>query len=175
MHETGERKDIPRIIVPSVQTVLLRAGEKDLEIYLGLRSTNSHRLQWCPPGGKVDPGETDKKAGVRELWEEAGIIVPERNLIYFKDMPPSLTAGEFNGQSVLFQSAVRVYLVDGRGLHPFNASPKEHLEMKWMGVTEAHDMHKRVLASRGEVRDVHAVPGTLTQGTFKTVRWLMGR
>ena len=172
---TPGREILPRIIVPSVQTVLLRPGDSDMEIYLGLRSTNSHRLQWCPPGGKVDPGETDKKAGVRELKEEAGIIVPERSLIYFKDMPLSLTAGEFNGQSVLFQSAVRVYLVDGRGLNPFNASPREHLEMKWMGVTEAHDMHQRVLASRREVKDVHGVPGTLTQGTFKTVRWLMGK
>jgi len=44
-----------------------------------------------------------------------------------------------------------------------------------MGVTEAHDMHQRVLASRGEVENIHNVPGTLTQGTFKTVRWLMGR
>ncbi len=176
MIETNPSKEIlPRIIIPSVQTVLLKPGDRELEIYLGLRSTNSHRLQWCPPGGKVDPGETDRRAGVRELEEEAGIIVPERSLFYFKDMPPSLTAGEFDGRAVMFQNAVRVFLVDGRGLNPYNASPKEHLEMKWMGVTEAHDMHQRVLASRGEVKDVHAVPGTLTQGTFKTVKWLMGK
>ena len=172
---TPGREILPRIIVPSVQTVLLRPGNGDMEIFLGLRSTKSHRLQWAPPGGKVDPGETDKRAGVRELEEEAGVRIGEDQLIYFKDMPPSLTAGLFEGRAVMFQSAVRVYLVDGRGLNPFNASPREHLEMKWMGVTEAHDMHQRVLASRGEVENIHNVPGTLTQGTAKTVRWLIGR
>jgi hypothetical protein len=82
---------------------------------------------------------------------------------------------ELDGQPIIFQSAVRVFLVDGRGLEPYNASPREHLEMRWMRLGEAFDMHQRILASRGEAENKHNVPGTLTPGTFKTVKWLMGK
>ena len=35
--------------------------------------------QWSFPGGKVDPGETSVKAAQRELLEETGVYVPEKN------------------------------------------------------------------------------------------------
>ncbi len=171
----GERERLLRIIVPSVQAVLLRPGDNDMEIFLGLRATKSHHLQWAPPGGKVDPGETDQLAAIREAREEAGVYLDSNRLIYFKDMPVSHISGFMDGQSVLFQSAVRVFLVDARNLEPFNASPREHVEMKWMRVSDALDMHERILSSRPDMQDRHSIPGTLTQGTAKTVKWLLGK
>lgn len=165
---------LPIIIVPSVQTVLLRPGNNDMEIFLGLRSTKSHHLQWAPPGGKVDPGETDKRAGVRELEEEAGVRIGEDQLIYFKDMPMG-PSSQGNGNEARYYNAVRVFLVDAQGLSPFNALPREHVEMKWMGLKKAFDMHERIVASRPDANDRHSVPGALTQGTYKTVGWLIGR
>lgn len=142
---------------------------------MGLRATKSHHLQWAPPGGKVDPGETDLAAGVRELREEAGESVSRERLIYLKDMPASLVPGEFEGRHVLNQNAVRVYLIDGRGLNFYNASPREHVEMRWWRLGDAIDMHERILALRGTLENRHNFPGTMTQGTVKTVRWLIGR
>lgn len=46
------------------------------EKFLLVRIGYAHR-KWTLPGGKVDPGENYKQAAIRELHEEAGIVVPD--------------------------------------------------------------------------------------------------
>lgn len=38
-------------------------------------------LWWTTPGGGMDPGESERATGVRELWEETGLRVGEDRLI----------------------------------------------------------------------------------------------
>ncbi|WP_051214840.1 NUDIX hydrolase [Granulicoccus phenolivorans] len=38
-------------------------------------------LWWTTPGGGMDPGESERGTGVRELWEETGLQVAESELI----------------------------------------------------------------------------------------------
>ncbi|WP_373861767.1 (deoxy)nucleoside triphosphate pyrophosphohydrolase [Actinomadura hibisca] len=80
---------------------------------------------WEFPGGKVDPGEDDEDALVRECHEELGV---------------KIALGERVGGDwplVLGGSVLRVWtaeLVDGR------PQALEHLELRWLSAEELYDV-----------------------------------
>jgi 8-oxo-dGTP pyrophosphatase MutT (NUDIX family) len=49
-----------------------RAGDQGIEVVLVHRPRYD---DWSLPKGKVDPGESDEEAAVREVQEEAGVVV----------------------------------------------------------------------------------------------------
>ena len=52
-----------------VGVLLLRDGK----LLLGRRRSPHGRNTWSPPGGKVEPGESDEETARRELVEETGL------------------------------------------------------------------------------------------------------
>jgi 8-oxo-dGTP pyrophosphatase MutT (NUDIX family) len=61
---------------------------------------------WVTPGGGVDPGESDLEAGVRELWEETGLVVAPGDLV-----GPLLTRVVVHGYSDKVVDQVEVFYV----------------------------------------------------------------
>ena len=57
-------------------TVVAAVIERDGRILIGQRRrADQHPLKWEFPGGKVEPGETNEGALIRELREELGVNV----------------------------------------------------------------------------------------------------
>jgi 8-oxo-dGTP diphosphatase len=109
----AERPD-PRLVV--VGAAIISAGR-----VLACARARPPELagRWELPGGKVEPGETEPAALVRECQEELGVRVEVGERVG-GDVP---LAG---GRGVL-----RVYaatLVDGDRPHPY-----EHAELRWLG------------------------------------------
>ena len=50
---------------------------------------SSHAAQWALPGGRLDPGETEVEAALRELDEEVGIGLPESSVLGLLDDYPT--------------------------------------------------------------------------------------
>lgn len=57
--------------IPSVSVAVLAADS----VLLVRRGREPSRGLWAFPGGRVEPGETDEAAAVREVFEETGLIV----------------------------------------------------------------------------------------------------
>ena len=59
------------------QTAVVAIVERSGEVLIGRKADVDHFLSgcWHVPGGRVEPGETDEGAVIREMAEEAGITV----------------------------------------------------------------------------------------------------
>ncbi|MBR1648506.1 MAG: NUDIX domain-containing protein [Alphaproteobacteria bacterium] len=49
-------------------------------VLLGLRKSKHGKGTWCPPGGHIEYGESIEAAAVREVSEETGLILAEKDL-----------------------------------------------------------------------------------------------
>jgi ADP-ribose pyrophosphatase YjhB (NUDIX family) len=67
-----------RRVIPCVGAVIKDAGGRLLLIKRGHEPGMG---QWSVPGGRIEPGETDQEALVRETREETGLIVTPGPLI----------------------------------------------------------------------------------------------
>lgn len=56
-------------------------------LILGVARRNNAN-EWGMPGGKVDPGETEKAAAIRECREETGLIISDLREVNRRDIGP---------------------------------------------------------------------------------------
>ena len=99
-------QDRPRYARRAVRVLVLDEADRMLlfqDSDLGLDPVTHW---WMTPGGGVDPGESDLEAGVRELWEETGLVVEAGDLV-----GPLLTRLVVHGYSDKVVDQVEVFYV----------------------------------------------------------------
>ncbi len=99
-------EDRPRYARRAVRVLVLDEADRMLlfqDSDLGLDPVTHW---WMTPGGGVDPGESDLEAGVRELWEETGLVVTDADLV-----GPLLTRTVVHGYSDKVVDQVEVFYV----------------------------------------------------------------
>jgi 8-oxo-dGTP pyrophosphatase MutT (NUDIX family) len=137
--------DRPATPRPAATVILLRRGgkhaERGLEVLLVRRNPEARFMPgvWVFPGGSVDAGDGDgeaahRAAAVRELTEEAGIEVPEEDLVaYSRWITPRVVPIRFD---------TRFYLA----LAPAHSPPKpdgaETVDAGWFEPGAALESHR---------------------------------
>ncbi|MEM8608868.1 MAG: CoA pyrophosphatase [Myxococcota bacterium] len=82
--------DEPELTRAAVAVALVTNEEEEAAFVITRRASTlrKHSGQWALPGGRVDPGENQQKAALRELQEEIGLqYEPERVLGMLDDYP----------------------------------------------------------------------------------------
>jgi 8-oxo-dGTP pyrophosphatase MutT (NUDIX family) len=84
--------------VPAASVVLLRDGERGLEVLMLRRTAKASFAAdaWVFPGGRIDPGdgvdpgslEAARRGAARETLEEAGVVVDPQELVPFSQWCP---------------------------------------------------------------------------------------
>jgi 8-oxo-dGTP diphosphatase len=115
-----------------------------------LRGHEPGKGLWSVPGGRIEPGETDEQAVVREVAEETGLVVTCGRLLGSAELPG------LAGARVI----VRDYLAEiaaGSAAQPAVAGD-DAADVRWVTNAEADAMDRR---------------GELTSGLLRTLRsWL---
>ena len=114
--------DIPRIRV--VGAAVIR-GDR---VLIAKRRPDQHPPDaWELPGGKVEPGESDREALARELREELGIEVH---------------VGDWLAEATHPYERVVVHLVAyACTLESGEPQAREHAELRWIGADELDGLH----------------------------------
>jgi 8-oxo-dGTP pyrophosphatase MutT (NUDIX family) len=77
----GEELNRGAVTTPreAATVIVLRGGAQTLEVLLVKRNPEQRFMggAWVFPGGAVDPDEDHRIAGVREVEEEAGVVIPD--------------------------------------------------------------------------------------------------
>ncbi len=68
-----ERHTVRLLVIDERDRILLFEIEEASVYDPTVDAGPSRRRYWITPGGGVEPGEDDRAAGLRELWEETGI------------------------------------------------------------------------------------------------------
>jgi 8-oxo-dGTP pyrophosphatase MutT (NUDIX family) len=176
--QTGSKRlsEIPweTVKIPSVQVILARNGKDGLELFL------VHRIpgggfpnQWTSPGGRRDIGEKPKETGVRETNEEVGVLIKnKRKLVFFRSINSPTKRKEHNA---VYDYKIRIYVVFGENLSPFNNSPAELDKAEWIPIGDALKMHKEAVEKvkkSGEIIDRDKIPDALAPRTYEIIQAL---
>lgn len=71
-------------IKKKVSTIIVVNENSEILVLKRAPGNRSFADYWNFPGGGVEPNETIETAAVRELQEEAGLVVSEKDLTYFE-------------------------------------------------------------------------------------------
>jgi 8-oxo-dGTP diphosphatase len=111
------------------------------------RNVEPFKGLWCLPGGHIDRFEPAKKAVIRELREETGLVFSPQFLGYFDETIPERD----------IHAVVLAFAGEAQGsLAP---SESEVSEIAWFSLREARSLH--LAFTHNEILDAYA---TQTQG-----------
>ena len=99
-------QDRPRTVRRAVRVIVVDEHDRMLLLQDSDLGLDPVLHWWVTPGGGVDPGESDLEAGVRELWEETGLVVQAGDLV-----GPLLTREVVHGYSDKIVDQVEVFYV----------------------------------------------------------------
>jgi len=105
--------------------------EHDGEILLIRRASGKHQNnKWSVPGGKIDKGETEVDAAMRETFEETGIVIDAKKLDFIEKSYVRFTDFDF---TYTFYRCV----LESKEKPKIILSTSEHSEYKWISPEDA--------------------------------------
>lgn len=166
-----ETTDEPALHGDAATVVLLRDAPCGLEVLLLERPSHrgSFAGAWVFPGGHVDPEDREevprdspeplvsaaRRAGVRETWEETGVVIAQEDLATLSVWTPPPTVPK---RLLTWFFLATVELAASQRLR---LSPDEHVDHAWLTPAEALERH-----AGGAME--------LVPPTWMTLSWLTG-
>lgn len=111
---------------PEPQPVVAAIVTSHLGVLIGRR--NDGKPPWTFIAGEIEPGESPADAAVREVKEEAGVVVRAGGIIGRRTHPRT-------GRTMVYMAATVV-----RGTDVIVGDPEELAEVRWVSLAEADEL-----------------------------------
>jgi 8-oxo-dGTP diphosphatase len=114
--------------------------EYDGKFLILLRRDNQHQGgRWGLPAGKVELGETEKEAIIREVREETGFLIPSENLEFLQEVLVDYAARviDFFVYRIMLESKINVVL-----------EPQVHCDCAWVSGEEYYGRNDLIKGAR---------------------------
>lgn len=79
--QTTDREDLRRAAVALIVTPAASGDDASIVVTLRPQKINRHSGQYALPGGRLDEGESDVQAALREVDEELGLSLPSSDVL----------------------------------------------------------------------------------------------
>ncbi|XP_047640780.1 nucleoside diphosphate-linked moiety X motif 17 isoform X3 [Phacochoerus africanus] len=152
------------ILQSSDQTVLLTRRTGTLNVFPNL---------WVPPGGHVEPDEELLEGGLRELWEESGLQLPQGQFswtplgLWESAYPPRLSWGLPKYHHIILYLLVISQETQQQLQAQIQPNPREVSALMWLGP----DVAAAVAATEGETETPSHLPQDLPPSVLRTRGW----
>ena len=105
--------------------------EHDGDILLIKRANGKYQNdKWSVPGGKIDKGETESDAAIREVFEETGLRIDPKKMLFIERSYVRFT--DFDFIYIFYR-----YVLDSKEKPKIVLSATEHTEYKWVTPKDA--------------------------------------
>ncbi|MFC1842498.1 NUDIX hydrolase [Candidatus Dependentiae bacterium] len=119
----------PGNFLPKMEVVSCYCQFGDTFLFLKRNECKPYGNTWGLPAGKLDSGETKEQAVLRELFEETGIVLCEKDICLFKTVFVKYPDIDF-----LFHIFKATFL---KKPEKIKISKAEHSQARWVTVNEA--------------------------------------
>lgn len=121
-------QDPPKNFAPRMEVSICFIKDGDRVLFLKRQYNKPEGNTWGIPGGKLDPGETAKKAVIREVSEETGIELDGSKVRYF---------GKVYAKSETNEVILHVFETTLKNQPEVTINPKEHQDYQWVTLDES--------------------------------------
>jgi 8-oxo-dGTP diphosphatase len=152
-NKQGAKAKVPKLTIPIKRGAGALLECEGRFLILQRAKHDSRGGEWGLPGGGIEPGESEKEAAVREIYEETGYRAEEKGLEFAWGYTVRASEGGFDFHFSVFRLRVEEIFEP-------RLDRAEHSVSRWVTPKECYRLQNLIRGFPELLERVYGIPGT---------------